>query len=212
VLFNDIESAVAELADARAGWVHRRDAAEALGRAAGQALTALRAHEDDADVDVRAIVQKVLGQASAAMVGIEPRAQEEDSLSLGELVKACEKPGQRTVAQKDGDFVVTVQLKQGRHQDVYVSPFKRKDGAELIRVFTYCGAESEEALEWALEANMKLSHCALALTHDEDNRRFVLTRCFLAEAARPEQVKAAVKEIAFYGDWIEKKLTGLDEL
>jgi len=148
VLFNDIESAVAELADARAGWVHRRDAAEALGRAAGQALTALRAHEDDADVDVRAIVQKVLGQASA----------------------------------------------------------------ELIRVFTYCGAESEEALEWALEANMKLSHCALALTHDEDNRRFVLTRCFLAEAARPEQVKAAVKEIAFYGDWIEKKLTGLDEL
>ena len=39
----------------------------------------------------------------------------------------------------------------------------------------------------------------------------VLARTFLASEATPAQVKAAVKEIAYYGDWLELKLTGLDD-
>ena len=214
MLFQDIDKAAAELRDPRAGWVDRRDAAEALGKAAMHAIKMLRAHEEDADVDVRETVRKVLGEVGGVLAGIEPRPQETaaQSFSLEQLVRACEKEGERTVTPRNGDFVVTVQLRQGRHQDIHVSAFERNDGVKLIRVFTDCGKASDNALSWALRANMKLSHCALALTSEDEAQRFVLTRCFLAEAATPAQVKAAVKEIAFYGDWMEKRLSGLDEM
>ena len=39
---------------------------------------------------------------------------------------------------------------------------------------------------------------------------FVMANCFLASHVSPAELKAAVKEIAFYGDWIEKEMTGAD--
>jgi len=39
----------------------------------------------------------------------------------------------------------------------------------------------------------------------------VLTNCFLARTATPSLIKASVKELAHYGDWIESKLGGLDD-
>lgn len=210
----DIDKAAAALHDPRTGWVNRRDAAEALGNAAMHAIKTLRAHEEDPDTDVRETTRKLLREVAGVLAGIEPRPPETapQSFSLEQLARACEKEGERTVTPRDGGFVVTVRLRQGRHQDILVSALERNDGVRLIRVFTDCGEASDDALSWALRANVKLTHCALALTSEGDAQRFVLTRCFLADAAGPAQVKAAVKEMAFYGDWMEKKLSGLDEL
>jgi hypothetical protein len=207
----ELEKYAKQLRNPDAGWVVRRDAAENLGKAAAFALDVLREHADEMDVDVRRVVDQALGQASAALEGVPPLPQVKE-YSLEELARACEKEGERVVAPHGEGYVVQVTLKSGRKQAVYLNHHKRKDGMELIRIFTECGKPREDALEWSLRANMKVSHGALALARDGEQERLVLTNCYLAHAATPAEVKASVKELAHYGDWIENKLSGLDEL
>ena len=208
-MFEQINEAAKQLANTQAGWVTRRDGAEFLGKVAAAALGVLNENRDEMDVDVRRVIDAALEEARAGLAGVKPKAS--GPVPLGDLVKACEKPGRREV-RPDGDgYVIEVKLKEGRHQTVYVSHAERKDGIELIRVFTYCGKYAEEAMQWALRANTKLAQGALALTDADGEERFALVNCFLAGEVTTTEFKASVKEIAFYGDWVEKKLTGLDD-
>jgi len=206
----ELEKLARQLRDAQAGWVVRRDAAQELGRIACFALEVLHEHADEMDVDVRRVVDLALGEASAFLAGVPPSPQVKQ-YTLEELAKACAKEGERVVAPHGKGFVVQVTLKNGRHQAVCLNQHKRKDGTELIRVFTECGKPREYAFEWALRANMKISHGALALSKDGGEERLVLTDCYLAHAATPAEIKASVKELAYYGDWIESKLGELDD-
>lgn len=205
-----LEKLAQKLHDPDTGWVIRRDAAETLGKIAYFALDALREHADEMDVDVRRAIDQALGEASAALAGVAPLPKLKQ-YTLEELAKGCAKDGERVVAPHGKGFVVQVTLKSGRHQAVYLNHHKRKDGMELIRIFTECGKPREDALEWALRANMKIAHGALALTKDDGEERLVLTDCYLTHAANPAEIKASVKELAIYGDWIESKLSGLDD-
>lgn len=208
-MFEEIDKAAVDLANREAGWVTRRDGAEVLGQAAVRALAALKAHEEEPDVDVQRSVESALGQASGALAGVAPKP---GGHSLEELARFCEKPGSREVTASGDGYAVKVQLKAGRHQMVYITPFKRKDGIELVRVYTRCGPPQEKTLSWALAANMKLAQCAFALIEEEGEEQLVLTNCYLAGQATPTEIKVAVKEVAHYGDWMETKLTGLDDL
>lgn len=209
-LLKHVEAAIGRLADRGTGWVTRRDAAEALGRASGKAVEALRAHSQDKDVDVRLGVERALATASASLAGMSFRGPDRGE-PLSTLARACEKPGEREVTQHGNGYAVRVKLNGDRHQVVYIDPHRRKDGVELVRVFSYCGAFSVEGMKWALQANMKLTQAALALVEAEGEERFVITNCFLATEVSPLAMKQSVKEIALYGDWMENKLTGLDE-
>jgi hypothetical protein len=209
-MFEDIEKAAAALHDTKAGWVNRRDGADALGEAAMRAIDALNAHKEERDVDVARAVGKALGRVSAALAGIPAQAVEE-TYTLEGLVRHCEKPGERTVEPDGEGFVVQVTLRDGRQQRVYVSPLKRKDGVELIRISTPCGAFDEGALKWALAANMKLARSAIAVGSVGGKEQFIVVNSYFASEATPAAIKASVKEIAFYGDWMEKKLTGRDD-
>lgn len=206
----ELDKHAAVLRDTSAGWVYRRDAAEYLGKLIEKSAAALRANAKDNDVDVRNAVQRALGHASAALAGIKPVVDEE--FSLDDLARACARPGRREVAQDGQGYVITVSLKAGRTQTVYLQPITRKDGARLVQVLTYCGAFDQTAMAWALKMNTQLGRCALGLAARDGNDHFVLVNCIPAGEATPELVKAVVKEIAFYGDWIEHKLTGKDEL
>ncbi len=201
----ELEEAVAGLRDRDAGWVTRRDAAEALGRLAAAAVEALRAHMEDADQDVRRTVLDCLGRASAGLRGVKPVA-EARATSLRELVEPCAKPGSREVAQTRAGFDVRVTLKSGRAQVVHVEQSARKDGVELVRVYTRCGAPADDALRWALRTNLDLAQCALAIAKEEGGDVLVLTNSFLSGVVTPEELKACVKEVAFYGDFIEQKI------
>ena len=209
-MYEEIVRATEDLRNTKAGWVTRRDAAEHLGRAAAMALVVLHEHREEMDTDVHRSIEKALGQASAALRGIAPEVPEK-SYSLEDLAKGCEKGEQRLVTPHGKGYMVKVQLHQGRHQDVSIDAFRRKDGIELIRVHTYCGACTEDRLAWALRANAKLIQGALALEGKEREEQFVLMNCFLAGEVSPREIKASVKEIAFYGDWIEQRLTGKDD-
>lgn len=210
-MYEEIAQFAEILGDVDAGWVDRRDGAQKLGDIAAKALDALREFDDELDVDVRRAVDDALANASGALAGIDPVRQSKH-FTLEELARSCERDDNRVVAPHEEGFVVQVDLKSGRGQAVFIMPHTLRDGVELIRVFTKCGAPSEKSLEWALRANMKLSQGALAIQKTaEGEQLFVLLNCFLASETTPLEIKDAVKRIAFYGDWVETKLSDLDE-
>ena len=209
-MYEEIAETANVLRDTDAGWVDRRDSAKKLGDIAAKALDALHEFADELDVDVRRAVDDALANASAALAGVDPVRQSKH-FTLEELARSCERDDNRVVAPHEDGFVVQVDLKSGRHQAVFIMPHTLRDGGELIRVFTKCGAPTEQSLEWALRANMKLSQGALAIAKNEGEKEFVLINCFLATELTPLEIKDAVKRIAFYGDWVETKLSDLDE-
>jgi len=210
-MFEEITKEVEVLSDSKAGWVNRRDAAEYLGEAAERALNALQAHHADPDVDVRPSIEKALARAAGGLRGVK-FAVSPSAYTLQDLANACSKPGERGVKPHGDGYEIEVIIKTGRRQKVYVLPHTRKDGTKLVRVFTRCGKPKAESLEWALQINMQLTHGALALHGEGEEKCLVLVDAYPMHEATPEMIKASVKETAFYGDWIESKLTGMDEL
>lgn len=203
---DELERAIEELGDTRAGWVTRRDAAQTLGRIATQALKTLAAHAADNDQDVRGVVTEALGWARAGLDGIEPVAQER-AYALDELIKYIEKPGSREVSASGDGYDITVSLNDGRKQHVHVGPGTSQSGLETVQVKTRCGPAPEKALKWALRNNVGLTHCGMALVEENGEEYLEMVNSFLADAVTPAEFKACVKEIAFYGDWADGKLT-----
>ena len=205
-----VQKQIDELKDTGAGWVNRRDAVVWLGNAARDAIQALQEHVDDSDVDVKSAVGDAL--RLIALPDAPPLNAHKRIYSLESLATACAKPGQREVASKGAGYTVSVQLPEGRHQTVYLNVNKNKEGVELLRIFSYCGEVTEKALYWGLKNNTNLLNCALAILKEDGVRKFVLIENCRFEDATPDQVERAVKEIAVYGDWLEKKLGDKDEL
>lgn len=204
----EVEDAIRTLSNSRAGWVARRDAAEALSLAAGRALAGLRAHAQDEDVDVRAAVAK-------AVRGLElpkPDPAAPGSFSLKGLMAACERSGRREVAPCNEGFCVTVKLPAARVQHVFVLPFKEAEGKEMLRIHTWCGESTAEMFPWLLRNNAKLEHGAFALLEHEGVERVALVENMARAQATPQRVKSTVKEMAHFGDWLENKMSGKDAL
>lgn len=213
-MFEDLEKAIADLNNPRAGWVTRRDAAQTLGQFAQHALHTLKERRNEPDVDVRKAVRDALeqvkrppdGRPQAAIPGVPLKTPD----TLSDLVRACDKPNVRTVRPHDDGFQIEVRIGRERAQTVYVMPQEDESGRR-IRVFTYCAGAESKTSAWALQANVKLAECAFAMWREGEEDRLVLLRNLAWENASPEGLKAIVKQVAYYGDWFEKKATGKDE-
>ena len=206
-MFAEIARDAEVLSNAKAGWVNRRDAAERLGEAAALALKTLHAHRADPDVDVRPSIEKALSRAKQQLEGVASCSH-----TLQELAHACSKPGERTVVPQGDMYEIEVNVKDGRRQKVFVSQYTNKDGVKFVRVLTRCGRPTPKSIEWALQINEQLSRGALAVRGEGDSKELVLLNTLPMDGATLEAVKAAVKEAAYYGDWVESKLSGKDEL
>lgn len=130
--------------------------------------------------------------------------------TLKDLALACEKHGQRIVETYKTGFVVTVKLDAGRSHRVYIMPHKLRAGRNIIRLFSLCGEATPEKFAWALRANTKLSHGAFSLLTFNDEEYLAIMNNILKEEATPAMVKRGVKEMAFYGDWLEEKIHNMD--
>ncbi len=205
----NIERRMAQLENREENWVIRRDAAEELGRTATKSVEALRAHLEEEDRDVRAMIVKALGWAKAGLEGVEPVAQER-AYTLEELAKSVEKPGSREASPKGDGFEISVTLREGRSQKVLAEPAKSQAEKDTIRISTRCGPASDKVFRWALRNNTGLSHCALAISDEGGEEMLLMVHSFLADAVTPAEFKSSVKEIAYYGDWVESKLTDGD--
>jgi hypothetical protein len=209
-LIEMLQEALGALNDSTQPYVYRRDAAEMLGRAAAHAASALKRHENETDPDVRMAVERGLGEAQAALRGVTPRPLEKEAHSLEQLARACEKKDKRVVTPHGDGFAIDVVVNDSRRQRVVLLNAAAQDGSRLVRVFTTCGPPTEKMFKWALRTNLQFVHGALALTEEEGREQLVMTCNFPADEVGPDEVKAAVKEVAFYGDWIERKLTRED--
>lgn len=205
-MYEHLEEAIAELHNDKSGWVTRRDAADALGNFARRSIRALEDHREDADVDVKDAVEKAIRQIAL------PDTTPKKDYSFADLVESCHRPPRREVKVEGECARIRLQIDKERWQSVYVETYTRKDKEQLVRVYTVVGEPSEEVIRWGLKNNGKLVHCALAQEKHEGEARLILINNFERATATPEAIKAAVKEMALYGDWIEKKISGLDEL
>jgi hypothetical protein len=205
---DELDRAVAALGDRSKTWVDRRDAADWLGGLASRCLKGLAANRLDDDTDVRAAVERGLTTAKQGLGGV---SGERSKATVEGLVKAIEKPGVRDVRAVDGGFEITVALREGRSQKVRVATGKSQSGDETVRVSTRCGPALDKALRWVLKTNAGFTHCGMAIVEEGGNAWFDLVNSILLETATVDEFKACVKEIAFYGDWAESKLTQGDE-
>jgi hypothetical protein len=201
-----IEEAIRTLKDKTAGWVSRRDAALSLGEVAQLACKTLIAYQSEEDVDVRRGVDEALEK-----IGVPASGGVNGAPKLEDLVRACERRGKRTMAPHGKGYLVTVDLPGGRTQRVRVKEAKSRDGRPTIRVYTRCGIADEKTRAWAMQANAHLLHAAFATVDDDDGEMLVLVRNFDRTRVDAEDLKACIKEIAFYGDWMESKLTSEDQ-
>jgi len=212
-MFEELDRTIASLKDTSAGWVTRRDAALALGEYAKRARAALEAQAGEKDVDVRKGIEDGLAMAgtSAAPPASTTRAPERPSPpTMKELAQACIRKGRRAV-KPDGDgFLVRVQTKADRTQDVRIDRYKQEGTREMIRLSTVCADADDDSIAWAIRSNNKFIYCAFCVEERDGTDRIMIVSNFDPELVTPEMVKNAVKEIAHYGDWLERKLTGED--
>jgi hypothetical protein len=195
------------LKNRESGWVARRDAAENIGKHANRLVASLLEHQQDPDMDVQ---MEVVRQIKPLHVLLNTGGKSRKSFTLRDLAFVCEKHGQRTVETYKNGFVITVKLDGGRSHRVYLMPHKVNEGKGMIRLFTLCGEASPEKFAWVLRANTKLSHGAFSLLTFNKQEYLVIMKNLLKEEATPEIVKRGVKEMAFYGDWLEEKIKAMD--
>jgi hypothetical protein len=201
---DELDRAIAALSDRSGTWVSRRDAADWLGRVSSRALRGLTANRTDADPDVRMGVERALADAGG---GLKDAPDGTGPATIDALVKAVEKPGRRDVTRIGGGYEIDVMLRDGRSQKVRVTKSQAQDGGETAHVSTRCGPAADKAMRWALQANTGLTHCSMALVEDGGKAWFDLVHSIPLAAAAVDEFKACVKEIAFYGDWAESKLS-----
>jgi hypothetical protein len=208
-----MEGSISELVKAldnpELGWVARRDAAEALGKIATESVTALSAHLKDKDMDVLIAVEACL---EPLHVLLQTRDKARKHYSLRDLAQGCEKKGERDVVAQETGYVVTVTLPNKRRQRVYLMRYKSQDGRDMVRIFTMCGRANKDYEHLALQLNRKFSHAAFALQKWKEEDYLVLVNNILRQEVTPDMVKRCVKEMAYYGDWLEEKIEGTDEL
>lgn len=202
-----IHELVKTLQNRDSGWVARRDAVEKIGKGAHSLLSVLLDFQRDGDMDVQMEVERRL---EPLHILLSTSGKNRKQYTLKDLALACEKHGQRIVETYKTGFVVTVKLDAGRSHRVYIMPHKLRAGRNIIRLFSLCGEATPEKFAWALRANTKLSHGAFSLLTFNDEEYLAIMNNILKEEATPAMVKRGVKEMAFYGDWLEEKIHNMD--
>ncbi len=207
-MFEGIERAAQVLADSKAGWVNRRDAALFLGETATRSLADLVRYRNDMDQDVNSAVEKCVAKIRSCVQDVK-RGGTSVERTLEEMAQACSELPEVAVTMHVQGFVADVKLANGHEHRVFVSQYLAENGLSAIRVFSICGRPTPQAIPWALRMNMQLLHGALALTGEGDEEQFALVDYYMASHVSPLEVAASVREFGIYGDWIK---TRLDEL
>jgi len=211
-MLEQIKKAVEVLNNSSSGWASRREAADVLGEAARLALVALYKNRTDKDVDVRNAIEKRCKQLEELLGSVVSSSASQERYTLQDLVGFCQKPGVAEVQQVEGGYCVDLQLDSGRHQTVLVESIQGEKRS-FIRVVSYCmHAAGDIPALWMLKANGRFAQAAIGILEREDREWIAVMNTFLEGEVTPREMKAAVKEVAFYADWLEQKLSQKDHV
>lgn len=203
-MLDQFRELVGRLEDRESGWVARRDAAEVLGKLAQGALMALQSHRNDPDMDVRLQVERSM-DAITALLPVRAKSRQEPTLR--DLAVFCERAPARIVEPHENGFVVTVRLANERTQKVYIMPHDTRDKRRMVQVYTFCGEVNPQVFEWLLRTNSRIANGAFTLLPGKGGPdRMALLHNIPRANATPEVVKLSVKELAYYGDKLERHM------
>ena len=86
-----------------------------------------------------------------------------------------------------------------------------KNGEQYLSVFSVCGPAEPQYFGYALTLNSHLTYGSISIHDVLGKQMFVMSRTFLRDTVRPEELRDAMIEIARRADSVEKQLTRLDE-
>jgi serine/threonine-protein kinase len=98
-----------------------------------------------------------------------------------------------------------------RLQEVVIEVSEEDKKERYLSVFSVCGPADPKYFAYALKLNAHLTYGSISIHNVLGAPMFVMSRSFLLETARPEDIRDALVEIAARSDHVEKLLTRLDQ-
>jgi serine/threonine-protein kinase len=129
---------------------------------------------------------------------------------LGALVDEAARGLDVERRDEDGVLLLRVRLPNRRTQLVRVEATGSSVEEELVRIYSVCAPLDEGYARRALELNARVPHAALAIQDVAGRPHFVMVSSYPRATCDPEEVRAAVLNIAFWADHVEAQLTGGD--
>jgi serine/threonine protein kinase len=108
-------------------------------------------------------------------------------------------------------FRLILSLPGDRLQEVVIEATEGKNQERLLSVFSVCGPADPAYFEYALRLNSNLTYGSISVHNVLETPMFVMSRTFLRDTVRPEDLRHALIEIARRSDRIEKQLTCMDQ-
>ena len=107
-------------------------------------------------------------------------------------------------------YRLVFRLPSDRIQEVYIEVLTGRHLERLLTIFSVCAPADPQNHEFALRLNAELTHGALSVREMDGRPMYVMTRTFNRDHVNAADIRAALKEIARRGDWVEQRLTDVD--
>jgi eukaryotic-like serine/threonine-protein kinase len=107
-------------------------------------------------------------------------------------------------------FRILFKLPNDRLQEVYLEVGQNRHNERLLSVFSVCCPAEGRHYEFALKLNAEMTYGGLSIRQVNGQAMFVMTRTFPRGHVHPDDVRAALIDIARRSDWVEQQLTHAD--
>jgi eukaryotic-like serine/threonine-protein kinase len=107
-------------------------------------------------------------------------------------------------------FRILFKLPNDRLQEVYLEVGQNRHNERLLSVFSVCCPAELRHYEFALKLNAEMTYGGLSIREVNGQAMFVMTRTFPRGHVHPEDIRAALVDIARRSDWVEQQLTHAD--
>ena len=107
-------------------------------------------------------------------------------------------------------FRILFKLPNDRLQEVYLEVGQNRHNERLLSVFSVCCPAELRHYEFALKLNAEMTYGGLSIREVSGQAMFVMTRTFPRGHVHPDDIRAALIDIARRSDWVEQQLTHAD--
>jgi len=108
-------------------------------------------------------------------------------------------------------FRVILPLPGDRLQEVVIEATEEDQDERYLSVFSVCAPADPQHFGYALKLNAHLTYGSISIHKVLGSPMFVMSRTFLLDTARPEDIRDALIEIARRSDHVEQQLTRTDQ-
>ncbi len=108
-------------------------------------------------------------------------------------------------------FRIILPLPGDRLQEVVIEATEEADHERYLSVFSVCAPADPKHFAYALKLNAHLTYGSISIHKVLESPMFVMSRTFLLDTVRPDDIRDALIEIARRSDHVEKQLTQMDQ-